>query len=98
MVVTRRHRYCSSTTSPLYRGKASRGKAEMALETLQHLVQTLVAHGDRPTIVALGKEDAKAWSFAALVGHARRLASGLTAAGLPHGAHVALFAPNRPEW
>ena len=70
----------------------------MALDTLQHLAQTLAAHGDRPAIVALSKEDAKVWSFATLIDHARRLASGLTAAGLPRGAHVALFAPNRPEW
>jgi acyl-CoA synthetase (AMP-forming)/AMP-acid ligase II len=70
----------------------------MVLETLQHLAQTLATHGDRPAIVALGKEDAKVWSFATLVDHARRLASGLTAAGLPRGAHVVLFAPNRPEW
>src|SRR5437867_853525 len=70
----------------------------MALEILQHLAQTLAAHGDRPATVALGKEDAKVWSFTALVDHARRLASGLTAAGLPRGAHVVLFAPNRPEW
>jgi long-chain acyl-CoA synthetase len=70
----------------------------MVLETLQHLAQTLAAHGDRSAIVALVKEDTKVWSFAALVDHARRLASGLTAAGLPRGAHVVLFAPNRPEW
>lgn len=70
----------------------------MALETLQHLAQTLAGHGDRPAIVALGKEGTELWSYAALIDHTRRLASGLTAAGLPHGSHVALLAPNRPEW
>ncbi len=70
----------------------------MALETLQHLAKTLAGHGDRPAIVALGKEDTKVWCFEALADHARRLAGGLTAAGFPHGSHGALFAPNRPEW
>jgi long-chain acyl-CoA synthetase len=38
------------------------------------------------------------WSYAELADQVRRLARGLIKTGLERGEHVALFAPNRPEW
>src|SRR5919202_2270168 len=68
------------------------------LRTLQSLIETLFGHGDKPVVLALQKESAQRWSYAELADHVRRLAHGLTEAGVGRGDHVALLAGNRPEW
>ncbi|MDP8952745.1 MAG: long-chain fatty acid--CoA ligase, partial [Actinomycetota bacterium] len=68
------------------------------LQTLQSLIDALSEHGDRPAVLALQKEDAERWTYAELDDHVRRLARGLTEAGVGRGDNVALLAPNGPEW
>ena len=68
------------------------------LHTLQSLIDGLAAHGDRPAMLALHKEDSEHWSYARLADHVQRLAQGLAKAGVDQGDLVALFADNQPEW
>ncbi|HJQ29678.1 MAG TPA: AMP-binding protein, partial [Rubrobacter sp.] len=49
-------------------------------------------------VLWLQEEGAKSWSYGELAEHARRLALGLTMAGVGRGDHVMLLAPSRPEW
>lgn len=67
-------------------------------QTLQFLIDALSERGDRPVVLALQKEGAESWTYAELADHARRLAHGLVEAGVECGDHVALLAPNGPEW
>jgi long-chain acyl-CoA synthetase len=67
-------------------------------QTLQSLIDSLSEHGDRPAVLALQKDDAECWTYAELDDHVRRLARGLADAGVGRGGHVALLAPNGPEW
>ena len=66
--------------------------------TLGSLINTLAEHGDRQAVLALQEEGTESWSYADLVEHARHLAGGLAEMGVGRGDHVALLAPNRPEW
>jgi long-chain acyl-CoA synthetase len=68
------------------------------LRTLRSLIDALPEHGDRPAVFALQKEDAERWSYSELDDHVRRLARGLADVGVGRGDHVALLAPNGPEW
>jgi long-chain acyl-CoA synthetase len=68
------------------------------LRTLGFLIEVLAEHGDRQAVLALQEEGAESWSYGELAEHARRLAYGLTKASIGRGDHVALLAPNRPEW
>jgi long-chain acyl-CoA synthetase len=68
------------------------------LRTLGSLIDVLAEHGDRQAVLALQEEGAESWPYGELAEHARRLAYGLTKAGIGRGDHVALLAPNRPEW
>ena len=68
------------------------------LRTLLSLTDTLSGPGDRPAVLALHKKGMERWSYAELADQVRRLARGLINTGLERGEHVALFAPNRPEW
>jgi long-chain acyl-CoA synthetase len=68
------------------------------LRTLGPLIDALAEHGDRRAVLALQEEGAESWSYADVAGHSRRLARGLTEAGISRRTHVALLAPNRPEW
>src|SRR5215212_2819129 len=68
------------------------------LRTLQSLIDTLSEHGDRPAVLALHKEEIEQWSYTELDDHIRRLAYGLVETGVGCGDHVALLAPNRPEY
>jgi len=68
------------------------------LRTLQSLIDTLSKHGDRPAVLALHKEEIEQWSYTELDDHIRRLAYGLVETGVGCGNHVALLAPNRPEY
>src|SRR5215203_3701404 len=74
------------------------GQATGELRTLSHLIDVLAAHGDRQAVLALQEEGAESWSYEELAEYARRLAHGLTEAGVGRGDHVMLFAPSRPEW
>jgi long-chain acyl-CoA synthetase len=68
------------------------------LRTLQSLLETLPEPGDRPAVLALHKNEIERWSYAELDARARRLARGLAERGVERGDHVALLAPNRPEY
>src|SRR5215211_525390 len=74
------------------------GQATGELRTLSHLIDVLVAHGDRQAVLALQREGAESWSYEELAEYAWRLAHGLTEAGVGRGDHVMLFAPSRLEW
>lgn len=68
------------------------------MDTLQGWVHTLTGHGEKPAIIAFQRTDLTTWSFRHLVEQARRLAGGVTEAGLQPRTHAILFAPNTPEW
>ncbi len=68
------------------------------LRTLQSLIEKLPEPGDRPAVLALRKEEIERWSYAELDDHVRRLARGLAERSVERGDHVALLAPNRPEY
>jgi acyl-CoA synthetase (AMP-forming)/AMP-acid ligase II len=74
------------------------GRAKRELRTLSHLDDVLTEHGDRQAVLALQREGAASWTYSDLVEYARRLAHGLTKAGVSRGEHVMLFAPSQPEW
>ena len=75
------------------------GNIIMALShTLHTLIDGLAEHDQRPAVVAFGREETRSWNFAELSDRARRLAAGLTQAGIRKGDVVALWAGNRPEW
>ena len=67
-------------------------------DTLQAFVRGLVAHGNRPAILAFHKQAVETWTFVELSDAVTRLAAGLLEAGLRKGEPVALYSPNRPEW
>ncbi len=66
--------------------------------TLQGVIRSLDQYGDNPAIIAFGKEQPTIWTFAALLDHVQRLASGLAQRGMASGTRVVLWASNRPEW
>ena len=68
------------------------------LSTLQSLIDSLLELGDQPAVLALHKEGIERWSYAELADHVHQLACGLAETGVGGGDHVALLAPNRPEW
>ncbi len=68
------------------------------LVTLQSLTGILHEHGDRPAVLALGKEGTQTWAYGELAGCVRQLAGGLVGAGLGQGDRVLMLAGNRPEW
>lgn len=68
------------------------------MENLLTLMNSLHEGGDSPAIIFLTKKGSQTWSFQQLASTSRRLARGLTKAGLSLGSHVILLAPNRPEW
>lgn len=69
-----------------------------AFTTLQELIRSAAPDGDRPAIIGFTDNGAKRWTFEELITTARRLASGLAAAGVGAGTRVGLLASNRPEW
>src|SRR5215207_10234065 len=66
--------------------------------TLGSLIDGLAERGDRQAVLALQEEGARSWSYGELAADVRRLAHGLTRAGVSRGDHVVLLAPSRPEW
>lgn len=66
--------------------------------TLQGVIRSLNRYGGEPAIIAFGKKQPTIWSFAALLDHVQRLASGLAQRGMAPGTRVVLWAPNRSEW
>ena len=66
------------------------------LETLADLVDGLPQYGERPCVIAVGKERIDRWSYAELAARVQQLARGLRRAGLQPGQHVALVATPRP--
>src|SRR5919199_940444 len=73
-------------------------RAKRELRTLSHLVDVLAEHGDRQAVMELQRGGVASWSYRDLIEYARRLAHGLTRAGVSRGEHVMLFGPSRPEW
>jgi long-chain acyl-CoA synthetase len=69
-----------------------------ASTTLIEIADGLLAHGERPVLVAFGARERCEWSYGHLATTVRELAAGLVSAGLEPGARVALFAPDGPEW
>ena len=68
------------------------------LYTLRSLLDALPAHGDQPAVLTLNKEGIERWSYAELAEQVRLLARGLAESKVGHGDHMAILAPNRPEW
>ncbi len=66
--------------------------------TLIEVADGLLAHGERPALVAFGARERREWTYGHLARTVRELAAGLASAGLEPGARVALFAPDGPEW
>lgn len=66
--------------------------------TLIPLIDAMQGHGERPAILAFTAGGVQTRSYAGLSEQVRRLAQGMVDAGVPPGAAVALFAPDRPEW
>jgi len=71
---------------------------QAALDTLQALLPRLEERGEAPALMALARDDIRAWSGAELARAATELARGLADAGLASGDNVVLLADNRPEW
>jgi long-chain acyl-CoA synthetase len=68
------------------------------IDTLADLIPRLAAFAERPALVNLKKQDVEKWTYAKLAEQAKRVANGLTEAGLQKGDPVALYAENGPEW
>lgn len=66
--------------------------------TLQNLLAGMAGRGDRPAVVSVCAGQLSAESYASLAATARRLASGLLAAGLRPGEPVVILAPNSLDW
>src|SRR5215212_10502269 len=67
--------------------------------TLGSLIDALAEHGERQAVLALQEEEGyESFSYEELAVEVRRLAFGLTRAGLSRGDHVMLLAPPKPEW
>ncbi|MDQ3862662.1 MAG: long-chain fatty acid--CoA ligase, partial [Actinomycetota bacterium] len=66
--------------------------------TLGSLIDALVERGEKDAVLALQEEGSESWSYSELAESTRRLAHGLTEAGVSRGDHVMLFAPSQPEW
>src|SRR5215218_7822425 len=92
----RRARVFRVRKEPTMSSRFGRGTGEV--RTLSHLIDVLAEHGDRQAVLALQREGTESWSYEGLAEYARRLARGLTEAGVGRGDHVMLFAPSRPEW
>jgi long-chain acyl-CoA synthetase len=69
-----------------------------APDTLQAVVESLADAGDRLAVLAFWPDREQRWSFAELAERARRLARGLTRAGIRRADPVGILAPNSPEW
>jgi len=70
----------------------------MALETLQDIVESFPHKGRCPAIISLTKDDRETLTYANLSTTARRLAWGLSKAGLKPRTLALVMAPNQPEW
>ena len=70
----------------------------MTASTLQSLVDSLTAQGDKTALLALTKKGTQRWCYRELCDRAHSFATGLKNAGFKRGDSVALFAENRPEW
>ena len=66
--------------------------------TLRTLLDEMSARGSHPALICFVDGQAQTWTYADIAADARRLASGLVAAGIEPGTPVALWAPNSPEW
>ena len=66
--------------------------------TLQTLVDSLGAHGEKTALLALTKQGREQWSYRELSDRAHSFAYGLVRAGVRPGDSIVLFAESRPEW
>ncbi len=67
-------------------------------ETLQGLVESLGARGEKTALIFFDRESARTWSYRTLAGQAHAFANGLANAGFESGESILLFAENRLEW
>lgn len=65
--------------------------------TLAPLLPELREHGEKPALLAVGKEEVETWSCARLVETALRFSAGLLERGRGRGAVVGLFSDPSPE-
>jgi long-chain acyl-CoA synthetase len=68
------------------------------MHTLRDLIASLADRGEAPVILATQPDGIETQSYAALAARVRRLAGGLTAAGIGTGDRVALFAAHGTDW
>lgn len=90
----------SSAVRPVMQHQAGQGRPMEPTQcwTPGRLIAALEARGEAPAIIAMQGESPATWPAAAIAREARRLASGLVAAGLAPGDPVAIHAPNSPDW
>lgn len=67
-------------------------------DTIQALLRSLASYDRRAAVIAFEKEACSTWSFHDLLDTARRLAAGLSEAGLGRGTRVVLSAPSTVQW
>lgn len=67
-------------------------------KTLSCMPEDLAAHGERPAIIALGRESTETIAYEALAEKVALLARGLVAEDIERGDKVALMAPATPAW
>jgi long-chain acyl-CoA synthetase len=70
----------------------------MNARTLADLLDEFAQRGDKSAILVDRDDGFDTWSFADIVDHARRLATGLAAAGVQTEERIAIWAPNGAEW
>lgn len=68
------------------------------LQTLQSLVQNLMAHAERPALGLRQEYGARWWSYRRLHEAAHRFAAYLQAHAIDQGSCILIWAPNCPEW
>ncbi len=70
----------------------------LAIGTLQNLVDSFPSQGDHPAIITLTRDGRQTTTFSQLRDTSHRVAAGLTQEGLSPGCPVVLFAPNQTNW
>ncbi len=67
-------------------------------ETLQQVVDSLGAAGEKTALFALDRTSSRTWSYRELAERSQSFGKGLVKAGFKPGDRVILLAQNRPEW
>src|SRR6476659_1031157 len=67
-------------------------------ETLQQLVDSLGAEGEKTALFALDRTSSRTWSYQDLAERSQAFSKGLVEAGFKPGDNIVLLAQSRPEW